>query len=1205
MKKIHIFITLTTLFSLSVFANPVDVKTAQKAATTFLNNNGAKATQLTDLSEAAGFPNLYIFTTENSFVVMSADDCVQPILGYSFTGSFVAEGMPENVRGWLQGYNDEIQHAINHKLKATIKTIHSWKQLVEGKTDVAKSEIIVGELLTTKWNQHAPFNDYCPTGTVTGCVATAMSQIMNFHKWPTVGIGIHSYTHSSYGVQYADFYQTTYDWTHMKDNYTGEYTTTEAEAVATLVYHAGVSVNMNYGPSSGAFSIDIPTALINYFNYSNTAVYKNRYSNDSTDYWIAEMKAELDARRPMEYDGSGSSGGHSFVCDGYRSDDFFHFNWGWGNNSDGYFTINNLNPGSTYNNNQGAVFGIKPAQCSINAPTGFTAVLLDGTKDVNLSWDAVEGALSYKLFRDGNLIQTIEANQELSYMDVQIPYGTSIYYLRSVDSEGEMSTPSEYKTISLQFPAPTNLQAELLSNGHVSLIWDEMQGVDSYNIYCNEVKISTVSAAAFEDEMPIPTNPSYHVKAVDSYGDESPASTAVSVSVGYRTPVVNDLNVIYSDGIPSLSWSEPEWCYPQNESAQLSYGQGKPYYYWNVKHYAHRYPSSDLLSHIGKAIYKVSTRIDNVGTYTLYLFTNTIDDHPDPTSLADTRVLTCTSGGWRDIPLSKPVYIEAGKDLWIVIKQENTEQHYAIPSFDLSTYNANACYAGNSPTNLSSAPEDYHISWFIKAYLTDGFYTYNLYQDGTMVAGDLNCTTYEATLTENAANLFTVKTKYYGGETEASNKIGYAKGNTSLASLELATNDKMTVTEGSKLIVSESLTNAVPANLILENGAQLIHSSEDVKATVKKTITAYTTNDNGWNFIASPVTDNLTPSIDNGLIASQYDLYYYDEPEHYWRNYGSHSDNFIIRHTKGYLYANGAATTLQFEGTLTPSNDAVSLTGLSHSAETLNGFNLVGNPFACNTTLDQDCYVISGSQVILANTAPILAPCEGVFVKADSDTYTVTFTKANSAKASDNGKNLDLVVTQGKAILDRARVRFGDGTNMEKFNLDDYKGTQLTLWQDGQELAVAYAKGENEMPLNFKASKNGTYTLTIAAENSDLGYLHLIDNMTGNDIDLLITPSYTFEAKTSDYASRFRLVFTNNDAIDDDETFAYIHHGEIVINNVEMCQGTSIEVVDMTGRVIVSRDTTNRISTSEMAAGVYVLRLINGNSIKTQKIVIE
>ena len=1237
-------VALLLMVAMPMMAERVSPETARKVAQTFLNNNGAKSTQLIDLSKAAGFANLYIFNGEEGFVVMAADDCVKPILGYSLTGKFVAEGMPENVRGWLQGYSDEIQYAVDRRMRATAENAKAWKDVIEGNAKAGKATVAVEAMVQTAWNQNGYyyngnyvvlFNNLCPIVTeniynngghaYTGCVATAMAQIIRYWnlQQPTVigtGIGMHSYIHSTYGEQSADFRATSYDWNNMTNTCSHNSTETEKTAVATLMYHCGVAVNMNYGPTgSGAFSTDIPSALINYFNFSTSANYKERY--ESSEEWKKDLRSELDAGRPMEYSGSGPRGGHSFICDGYSitdNTDYFHFNWGWGGLDNGLFTIDDLTPGShNYNSSQSAVFGIKPALCATSAPSNFTATLTEATRNVTLSWTAVTTATAYEVFRDGTSIGTVQANESLSFTDNRVSYGTHIYYLRSVDSEGEMSLPSEYKTIAINFTAPSQLVAELTSEGHVNLTWEAAPNANSYNIYCNEVRIAqNVTNTSFEDPHPIPTSPSYYVKGADAFGDESEASNTVTVNVPYSTPNVDDLRASLSNGNATLSWSAPNWCYPQNATHELNYGSGNPYYYWGVKYYAHRYVAENLSQYAGLSIYKVSTQIAAVGTYTLYVYTNSVNDKPDPNALDNTTILTCTNGGWRDIPLSQPIAITGETDLWIVLKQENTNSSAPIPSFNLSEYNQNACYlSSSSPTNLS--PTSNSISWFIKTYLTDGTYTYNLYDGTTTVASNINATNYTVSnVTDNAAHQYTVKTNYYGGESAASNMAGLTLGTASLSNLQMASSDQMTITEGSKLTVSGTLTNTDPANLILENGAELVHNSANVKATVKKTITPPSVNDHGWYFIASPVTETVTPTADNGFLNGAYDLYYYNEPTHYWMNYESSA--FSLMPQKGYLYANEDGTTLQFTGTLTPSNSSVTINDLSHSASSLNGFNLVGNPFACNATVGEDFYVVDNetNKVILASNGSEIAPCAGIFVKATANDASVTFTKAAS-RVEPSSSSFDIVVKReaqptrdgvatGSTTLDRARVRLGDAETLEKFSFGDDEGSNIYFPQDGQDLAVACANGQNELPVNFKAAENGTYTLAFEVENLDLDYLHLIDNMTGDEVDVLAMPAYTFEAKTSDYASRFKLVFSEptDGPSADDQPFAYYANDEIRIV-ADACDA-SLQVVDVTGRVVVSVGGHTRcVPTAGMAPGVYVLRLINGDNVRTQKIVIE
>ena len=163
---------------------------------------------------------------------------------------------------------------------------------------------------------------------------------------------------------------------------------------------------------------------------------------------------------------------------------------------------------------------------------------------------------------------------------------------------------------------------------------------------------------------------------------------------------------------------------------------------------------------------------------------------------------------------------------------------------------------------------------------------------------------------------------------------------------------------------------------------------------------------------------------------------------------------------------------------------------------------------------------------------------------------------------------------------------------------------RISVFQGGKDFAIAYASEQNEIPLNFKAAKNGQYTISVNVDGMDFSYLHLIDNLTGADVDLLAEPSYTFEAKTSDYASRFLLRFIPKDGSStDSETFAFISNGTIIITDVDA--NATLQIIDVTGRVVRSTDGVHTVSTSGMNAGVYVLRLINGNDVKTQKIVIQ
>ena len=1120
------------LTAMPTMAEHVTPETARKVATTFLTNNGAKAAQLTDLSKAAGFPNLYIFTAEQGFVVMSADDCVQPILGYSLTGKFVTDEMPENVSSWLQGYNEGIRHAIINKTRATDEVAEQWRLLVNGNSKAALATPVVDALIQTQWNQGSPYNNLCPkigtTTTVTGCVATAMAQVMKFWEHPTTGTSSHSYTWNSQTLS-ADFGATTYDWANMTNAYNSSSNDTQKAAVATLMHHCGVSVEMDYGTSSSggsaASTYDVMSALQTYFSYAPNMQYKSKDDYED-EVWITMLKNELNDGRPMQYRGSdaGGQGGHSFVCDGYDSDDKFHFNWGWGGYCDGFYALDDMEPGTggigagngVYTVGQSAIFGIEPIS-SLAAPT-LSATTAEGC--INLTWNAISEAESYDVYRDNVKIATNVSG--LTYTDNDISSGVYYeYHVRAVNSETK-SNPSNLVTAMTIFRdlRPSNLTATANGN-NVNLEWTGYAGGESVELH---------------------------------YG-------------------VTTNNMGYNAGNEGTYWGQ-------------------------------RYPTTVLENLFGMELNKVSVYLYYAGDYSCYVFNGSISNED---KIHESSYTKAQNGMvWVDITPNANLNIDHTKDLWIVFYYNNQEGTYPAICGDYDGDGASdAKYISTSLEDLPTNWIDEDLSWLFKTYLTDGTYTYNLYQDGVKIAENHSNTTYNASLNNNAANLFTVKTNYYGGESAASNRAGLAFGTASLGTLELGANDKMTVTAGSTLNVSGTMSNGNAANLVLEDGAQLINNSVNVKATVKKSIAPYTADDNGWYFIASPVTESITPSVDNGLIANNYDLYLFDQSEDKeWKNIRTGAFS-TIDHKTGYLYANNTNTTLSFEGTLAAT---AAPTNLAYDGNAnLKGFNLIGNPYPCNASVDKDFYVIDGNSIaMLASNAREIAPCEGIFVKATGTGQSATFTKAGSAKSSKPNDCFDIVVTQDKDIIDRARVRFGEGTSMEKFSLDS-DNTQISLWQEGQDFAVAYVNGETEMPLNFKATKNRTYTLGIESNSLDLDYLHLIDNMTGDDIDLLAMPSYSFEAKTMDYASRFRLVFNANkdNASTESETFAYIQNGEIVITADAF--DASLQVVDMMGRVVVCRDAlrASAISTSGTPAGVYVLRLITADGVKTQKIVIE
>lgn len=283
---------------------------------------------------------VYVFNhTNGGFVWVSASDYSHEVLGYSDSGSFDKNNIPDNMQYWLRMYAGEIAR------------VEAIQPVGAGAKRVAASYQEVAPLLDgVIWDQGAPYNNLCPTiggqRCVTGCVATATSQIMYKHKHPTYGTGSYSYTTESGVSASADFGNTFYDWNNMLPSYNNGYTSTQATAVATLMYHVGVASSMNYGTSlSLAYMPDPIIGLIEHFDYDKgILVWLRDYVMDDTRILNA-IARDLQAGMPVYMGGvTANSEGHAFVCDGMKSDGYLHINWGWGGISNGYFALSALDP---------------------------------------------------------------------------------------------------------------------------------------------------------------------------------------------------------------------------------------------------------------------------------------------------------------------------------------------------------------------------------------------------------------------------------------------------------------------------------------------------------------------------------------------------------------------------------------------------------------------------------------------------------------------------------------------------------------------------------------------------------------------------------------------------------------------------------------------------------------------------------------------
>ena len=452
----------------------------------------------------------YAFNLEQGYVIVSGDDEMTELVGYAENGFFDAENVPPQMQLWLDGYAEYVAAVQSGKAKAR-------KILLSDSPSV-----VVEPLVTTKWNQDAPFNNFAPEYTddnnntqrcATGCAATAMAQIMKFHNWPEQGVGHYSYEHQSFGTISSNFSEHVYDWTNMIDRYNnGEYSNVQADAVALLMKDCGVSLNMNYGPVSGASIYSYTPAFKNYFRYSSRTV--NRSGCETAEF-TKIITDELQEGRPIIYCGTGEDGGHAFVVDGYDTNYFLHVNWGWGGYSDGYFDMNYMDPtglgigggSGAFKWNQGIVLarplkdGVEPYEfiqqlcfvlfndvqggifCEQEMPANkgdVVTILLRNT--ANLSGESFFGSLNVGVFDDSGALVTM-GNEE-----------------RIENNNGELLEFQSGSLYSVDLPMTLNtagiadgnyiVRAMSKANGNV---WRKFASTDCLNMTVADGKVSLVS----------------------------------------------------------------------------------------------------------------------------------------------------------------------------------------------------------------------------------------------------------------------------------------------------------------------------------------------------------------------------------------------------------------------------------------------------------------------------------------------------------------------------------------------------------------------------------------------------------------------------------------------------------------------------------------------------------------------------------------
>lgn len=531
MRKLLLLLAL--IISTNIMAAPVTKEQAQKNALLFATTrlglpDGKSMRMVKSMPRKAPGTGMqanayyYIFNLGDSnggFVIASGDDRTEQILGYSDRGSVDADNMPENMAAWLEGYADAIRYIDENGIEQ-----------VNSSSDAAVQRKPIEKLLQTEWNQGTPYNISCPVINgnycVTGCVATAFAQTMYYHRWPQVTITeIPSYTFTYDTQEYATepiMAGTAIDWDNMLPTYAADatYDYKNAKSVADLMRLCGHSIYMNYTPyESGASIAWIPEALTKYFDYEEETVQILQRTQYSYADWQSIIYNELENKRPVIYSGRSTDSGHAFVCDGYSSDDFFHINWGWGGNADGFFRLSLLNP-----SNQ----GIGGSLSNMGFPMSQTIVIGIQPNDGVYNNEHTRITVTEFSYPEKQFTRLIESeNFRLSpityrFFNLNSQEGTFDIGLRLIDSDGNtlqdftlynnlMFMPNTGYTINFTEKSPLNIGKDIRSGKYrlVSVYrhygeteWKESEDADTHFIGF-EIKNNTLTITNTEKEIPV------------------------------------------------------------------------------------------------------------------------------------------------------------------------------------------------------------------------------------------------------------------------------------------------------------------------------------------------------------------------------------------------------------------------------------------------------------------------------------------------------------------------------------------------------------------------------------------------------------------------------------------------------------------------------------------------------------------------------
>ena len=1103
MKK-SLLLTLLLAAFFVVGANPVDVDTAKETGKTFLETS----TNVRSVSSlelvltyhiARGDAAFYVFNTENSFVIVAADDCANPILAYSDEGSFDLDNMPIQFQEYLESFVEQIEYGI-------VNNISYEKQAnLSPKTGV-------NPLLSSLWGGGTYYNSMCPEDpssssgghAMTGCVATAMGQLMYYHKKPVTGNGSHSYKPSGYPTQTANFGATTYDWAHMTDKLDANSTADEISAIATLLWHCGVATNMNYGVSSSSTSSQqyVPNALLNYFRYSSDLSYAYRRDFDDA-VWLARVEASLDLRYPVYYIGNsvsstGNIDGHAFICDGYDANEMLHMNWGWNGNNNCYVAVDVVNGGNyQFKFDNYAIFNVHP----------------DG---------------------DAPLTHTVSA----------IPNNTT-YGTAAVSGTGNFANGA-----SATITATAN-------DGYIFNYWSENGGVVS-------------------------TNPEYTFDVYYSRNIEANFSTPDNINV---TVAANDTGFGTASGGGACDYGD-------SMTVVATPNSGYAFCYWLENNVI-------------------------VSADASYTFTAT-----------DNRNLVACFADESTVCELVYYFIDSYGDGWtgnkLVVEYDNTYTETMELSDGLS---------GSFPRKVADG-SSVKLSWVMGKYVSECQFAlkYNngvvFYEKSGLNAAysytfNMNCSGGTDDVFESTGTtLWSDVANWQSGSLPSATAITDIKSDVdvdmdvTVATMNLYDNVTLTINPGATLRVNGTMTELPDSKIVIQDGGQFINQTPGVTGIVEKEVIAWTTTpyDDGWYAISTPINDIMFEAVTN-LTNEIYNVYRYDEPTTTWENSMNGNNPFnSFESGRGYLYRRNVEAKLEFSGSFNVSYYPYQLSYTSASGN-LKGFHLVGNPYThniykgANTAFYNYSYLEDGFYTLQTNgtwqagidhTTPI-KPCEAVLVQAKPNVNQVMyFVNSPSAGSSKDAENIIRFAVSNNYFEDVAYAIIKEGEGLSKIEHRNEDAQMLYIRNNDEDYAVADIDEDIKVfGLYFKSMTTGVYTLEVNADG-DFGYLHIIDKLTGEDLDMLLDKKYSFVSSPTDAADRFVVKLAPWADVFTDDSFAFQNGDDIIVSG----EGT-LQIYDITGRMVSSIQINGEQTMSATSlSGVYVFRLI-GDDVKTQKIVVK